>query len=114
MLYSLDNDSRIELTGNLVLAYTSIVALIITLYFAARRRDKNSIMLLISYLSLWLPYALIGRTMFLYHYLPASIFAIIAIVNVFYLLPKTRKFIWIFLLVSTVSFILKYPIMAGL
>jgi len=114
MLYSLDNDSRIELTGNLIIAYTSIIAMIITLYFAARRRDKNSIMLLISYLSLWLPYALIGRTMFLYHYLPASIFAIIAIVNVFYLLPKTRKFIWIFLLVSTVSFILKYPIMAGL
>ena len=100
--------------GNTILIYSSILALLITAFFAIRKRDKKSLFILLGYCSLWLPYAWIGRTMFLYHYLPASVFALLAIVNVFYQIPKTRKIIWLFLLVSTVSFIVAYPSMSGL
>lgn len=114
ILYSIYDGSKIMLMGNTILIYSSILALLITAFFAIRKRDKKSLFILLGYCSLWLPYAWIERTMFLYHYLPASIFALLAIVNVFYQIPKTRKIIWLFLLVSTVSFIVAYPSMSGL
>lgn len=115
MLYVYDDVSKtsIYLMGNYVIVYVSVLALIMTAYWAFRYRDKASLIVLVSWLSLFIPYAFIGRTMFLYHYLPASIFAMLAIVNIFYQLPGIRKILPAYLLAALISFIICYPKMVG-
>lgn len=105
---------QIWLVGNYAIDYVSVVALIITLYFAVIKKDKKSLFILIAYLSLWVPYAFISRTMFLYHYIPASCFAILATVNMFYQIPKLRKFILPYILVILATFIILFPMMTGI
>jgi predicted membrane-bound dolichyl-phosphate-mannose-protein mannosyltransferase len=91
-LYAYDSDgSTITLTGNYVICYISIIALLVSLYYAIRKRDKESIYITLAYCSLFLPYAFISRPMFLYHYLPASCIAILSITNLLELFRQKRK-----------------------
>lgn len=103
----------ISLMANYSIAYVSVLGLIVTGYFAFRKKDKISLIIIVSWLSLFAPYIFITRTMFLYHYLPASVFAILAIVNLFYQLPSIRKILLAYLLAVLVSFIVCYPKMVG-
>ena len=116
MLYAYDNTNNksIYLTGNYAIAYVSIIGLLITLYMAYKKRDIVNSVIIGAWLGLWLPYALIERTMFLYHYLPASIFAILALVNIFYQVPKIRSILPYYLIAALISFIIIYPNMVGL
>jgi dolichyl-phosphate-mannose--protein O-mannosyl transferase len=100
--------------GNYVIALVSVLALILSAYYAFRYKDRRSLIIVVSWLSLFLPYAFIRRTMFLYHYLPASIFAILAVVNLFYLLPGIRKILPAYLLAVLISFIISFPKLAGI
>ena len=114
MLYEYNkNNITIWLYGNYALAFISVIALITMLYFAITKKSKTALFIIIAYLSLWLPYAFIQRPMFLYHYLPASGFAILATVGLFYELPKTRKIIPFLLLMILLVFIVSYPRYAG-
>ena len=115
MLYEYDtsNGTSISLTGNYAIAYVSVLALLISAYFAWKKKDIQNSVIVGAWLGLWLPYALIGRTMFLYHYLPASIFAILAVVNMFYQIPGIRKIIPYYLAAVLITFIICYPKMAG-
>lgn len=109
-----DGSKTSGLIGNYILCYVSVVALLITLYFAVKKHDKLSLRILIPYLSLWIPYAFITRPMFLYHYLSASIFAILAIVNLIQKFPESRKFLVRVIVGSAlILFILLYPQMTG-
>ncbi len=81
--YYTDNSdgSKIILHGNYVLCYLSLLTLVVTCYYAFKKKDEASFYIIVAYLSLLLPYAFISRPMFLYHYLPASIFSIASIAN---------------------------------
>jgi dolichyl-phosphate-mannose--protein O-mannosyl transferase len=116
MLYVYDStdNTSIYLMGNYVIALVSVLALILSAYYAFRYKDRRSLIIVVSWLSLFLPYAFIRRTMFLYHYLPASIFAILAVVNLFYLLPGIRKILPAYLLAVLISFIISFPKLAGI
>lgn len=114
MLYEYSDGVSIWLYGNYVLSYISVIALLISTYFALKYRSKTALFILIAFLSLWLPYAFIERPMFLYHYLPASGFAILAILEMFYELPKIRKVIPFLLLTILLTFIISYPKYAGI
>ncbi len=112
-LYYLNDGKVIKLFGNYVICYTSLLGLALTAYYAIRKKDKKSCFMLVAFLSLLLPYMFISRTMYLYHYLPASIFAILMLVNVFRLVPETRRYIYYFLVAVLVCFIVSYPAMTG-
>lgn len=116
MLYVYDStdNTSIYLMGNYVIALVSVLALILSAYYAFRYKDRRSLIIVVSWLGLFLPYAFIRRTMFLYHYLPASIFAILAVVNLFYLLPGIRKILPAYLLAALISFIISFPKLAGI
>ena len=105
--------AQIWLYGNYAIAFVSVIALLVTLYFALKKKSRPALFIIVAYLSLWLPYAFIQRPMFLYHYLPASGFAILSIVDLFYELPKTRKIIPFLLLMIILVFIVSYPKYAG-
>lgn len=109
-----DGSKTIGLFGNYVLCYISVVALFITVFFAIKKRDKISIWILIAYLSLLLPYAFISRPMFLYHYLSASVFAILAVVNMIKNFPESKFLVRLVIVSTLISFILLYPKMTGI
>lgn len=113
-VYEINENKAIYLMGNYAIAYVSIIGLVITAYTAYKKRDLTNSVIIGAWLGLWLPYALIGRTMFLYHYLPASIFAILALVNMFYQIPKLRTILPYYLLAALASFIIIYPKIAGI
>ena len=78
--------------------------------------NKNSYQLLIMIMSLWLPYAFIGRIMFLYHYFPVIPFMMLAIVNLFKDLEeklKLKYLIPIYMVFVILFFIVYYPAISG-
>ena len=117
MLYNTDyangRAKQIWLTETQSIAYVSVMGILLTFYFAIRYKDKKSLFIAIAWLSLFVPYAFITRIMFLYHYLPASILGIFAIVNIFANFPETRKFIKFYLLFVVINFIIIYPKLSG-
>lgn len=115
MLYEYASGSErvICLYGNYAISFVSVIALLIALYFAVLKKSKTALFIIIAYLSLWLPYAFIQRPMFLYHYLPASGFAILAITEMFFELPKIRKIIPFLLIIMVLVFIVSYPRFSG-
>lgn len=60
-----------------------------------KSRKQEDIFILVMILSTWLPYALIGRIMFMYHYFPTLPFVMLAIVVLIKALDKLVKKPWI-------------------
>ena len=101
--------------GNLVIWILCIFGFIYTLLKFILKKDKDSLFLIIMFLSLWLPYAFIGRVMFLYHYFPALLFIMLCLVNLLKDINKKCKYIIpIFLIVSLLFFIIYYPVISGI
>ena len=103
--------------GNIIIWWTGIIATIYLLYKVIKHKNKDSFVLMITILSLWLPYIFIGRVMFLYHYFPVLPFIILAITNLFkdittYL--KTHIISIIYLVMAGLFFMLYYPIVSGM
>ena len=72
--------------------------------------------LLVTILSLYLPYAFVGRIMFLYNYFPILPFMMLAIVNFFYQVNKNGKkdiLIGIYMLMVMITFFIYYPVISG-
>ena len=109
-----DGTKSIGLFGNYVLCFISVVTLAVTLFCAIQGRDKASIWILIAYLSMLLPYAFISRPMFLYHYLSASIFAILSVPNMIRKFPESKFLVRLIIISTLVSFIALYPRMTGI
>jgi dolichyl-phosphate-mannose--protein O-mannosyl transferase len=117
MLYSWNGQTRgnrIYLVENYAISYVSVLGLLIAAFYAIKSKHKPSIIICISWLSLFVPYIFITRTMFLYHYLPASIFAILSIVNIFFLFPRLRKILPAYLVVVLITFMILYPMLTGI
>lgn len=103
--------------GNLVIWITAIIAILYLIYKAVKSKNILIFYLLITILSLWLPYIFIGRVMFLYHYFPVTLFLIPAIVYFFKDIEEktNKKFIVpIYLFLVMIFFIIYYPVISGL
>lgn len=102
--------------GNIAIWWSGIVSLIYLLYRLIRKKEKEDYLLIISVLSMWLPYIFIGRVMFLYHFFPALPFIMLAITRLFHdLVEKTKKDYILGMYVITIAtvFILYYPVISG-
>jgi dolichyl-phosphate-mannose--protein O-mannosyl transferase len=81
--------------------------------------DYRCPFILISFILLWIPYALITRTLFIYHFVPAVPFMILAItygMNELQQKVSKGKFIVVIagvLIVTAVLFCLFYPVISG-
>ena len=103
----------ISTIGNMVIWIGGIIGFIYSLI--RLKKDKVSQLLVITIISLLLPYMFINRAMFLYHYYPALIFVIIALVNLVYMLDKKIKYSsYIVILCSLIFFIIYYPVISGI
>lgn len=115
--YSPVTKGTISTIGNIVIWWAGIIALLASLYIFIKKKDKNIYLLLISILSLWLPYIFIGRVMFLYHYFPVLPFLMLMVTAILkYLEEKTNSLyiVPIYISLAVIFFIIYYPVISGL
>lgn len=112
-----DTHGTISGIGNLAIWWLGILAFLYTIVQLIKRKEKETLLLIVGVLTLWLPYIFIGRCMFLYHYFPVLPFVMLAIVYLFK--DITTKKIGNYILIGYIAtiaivFILYYPIVSGL
>lgn len=114
----IDNNNRETITavGNIFIWWLGIISGIYLIINFIRRKEKASLTLLVAILGLWLPYALIGRVMFIYHYFPVTPFIILS--NCLFLKNVEEKFnakliIPAYLLLVFLFFMIYYPVASG-
>ena len=119
--YTKDVDSShsqsIVAIGNIVIWWPAIIAFFVLPYFIVKKKNMKSLFLLITILSLYLPFMFIDRVMFLYHYFIVLPFMMLALVNLLYQLNKTSKrdyLILLYMVLVVICFIVYYPVSSGM
>ena len=115
--YSYVTKGTITAIGNIVIWWLGIIAVLYLPYRIIKKKELESIILLITVLSLWLPYIFIGRVMFLYHYFPVVPFITLSVVKLLKdIEEKTKKtfIVPIYLTIVIGFFIIYYPVISGI
>ena len=104
--------------GSPVVCWLGLVCLIITWVQLFRRRCGKALFLVLGYCSQLLPWMLITRTTFNYHYFPSILFLVLLICYVFNDLMDRRAKGWRLAVYgmtigSTALFAAFYPVLAG-
>ena len=115
----LNNDTKETISGigNIVIWWMGIIGFLYSLIKLIREKDKQSFIIVVSMLSLWLPYVFIGRVMFLYHYFPVLPFMMLGIVNLFQSIEekyKLKYLIPLYMIFVIAFFIIYYPVISGI
>lgn len=87
--YEGGKSGRIYLLGNPLVWWLSSLGVLFGLFFWKPKRREMKTWLYLGYFLNWLPFALIGRVLFLYHYLSALVFAIA--IATFYFIDSLGK-----------------------
>ncbi len=103
--------------GNPLVWWAGIPAFIYMIYLIVRERDRVAIFLSFSYLVQYVPWMLVPRCMFAYHYFPSVPFIVLMIVYVMVRLyrrnEKWLKWILLYCGLAFVLFLLFYPVLSG-
>lgn len=103
---------------NPMLCWGGLLAMLGMAYLAIRHRDKTAVFILVGYLAQLLPWVLVTRPVFEYHYFPSSVFLLLALGHVFRQLElrdgKLRRWLCVFTAVSLLLFCVFYPALRGL
>lgn len=114
---SLGYISSIVAFGNPIIWWSGILAVLFSFLQAIIKRKKEDIFLLIVILSLYLPYMLIPRIMFLYHYFPVVPFLILLITKCLKDITETSGktiIMKVYVVICVLCFMFFYPIYTGL
>lgn len=107
----------ISCMGNPAIWWLSIATMVFTLVYSLIKRNKEGLMLIVMIMATWLPYAVIGRIMFIYHYFITLPFAMLTIVFTIHKLINWKKIFNVAIPVLTViflaMFIYFYPVYSG-
>lgn len=110
--------SAISAFGNPLIWWTGLFAVIGALYMSLKRKDKKMYVVWIAYLSQYLPWMLVPRLTFIYHYFAMVPFMILAIVYMFKLIeekrPERRWVRYVYIGAAVLLFILFYPVLSGM
>ncbi|MNI48640.1 putative dolichyl-phosphate-mannose--protein mannosyltransferase [compost metagenome] len=103
--------------GNPLVWWPGFLAVLLSFYVAIRKKDKKLRMLLIAYCSQYLPWILVPRLTFIYHYFAMVPFLILILT---YFIkdftekhPTKRKWVYGYLAAVLVLFIIFYPLLSG-
>lgn len=118
---SLGNDLRSAFAsfGNPILWWGGFLAMLAMVYRLIKYRDGIALFILIGYLSQLLPWVLVTRVVFIYHYFPSTIFLVLAvshILNTIYTRQYGRYKLAVigFGASSLILFAAFYPVLTGL
>lgn len=109
--------SNIFASGNPAVFWLGFGAILVTIYDFIKTRSMSLLIVLLGYLTFFLPWALSPRIMFLYHYSPSIPFLTLALgYQLINLTDRREDKIAVFLIVLfiTLTFGLFYPILTGI
>ncbi len=110
--------SSIVAIGNPAIWWVGILAVMASVMLVIKRKDKKFLLVLIGLASQYLPWILIQRLTWIYHFFTSVPFMILCIVYLIKYLkekwPRSSYFIYGYLAIAVVLFILFYPILSGL
>lgn len=121
--YSGDNmaagmKSTIVAMGNPLIWWAGIFAMAATIWISIKRRDKAMYIIWIAFLAQYVPWMLVSRLTFLYHYFAMVPFIILSLVYMFKVMeekwPSFKLVRNLFLIGSIVLFVLFYPALSGM
>ena len=103
--------------GNPVIFLTGAIAMVTTAYYAVFKRCKTALLIVISYLAQLIPWILVTRCVFIYHYYPSIPFLLLSIIYCIKKLIDTderyKKAVTIFVILSILAFIILLPTISG-
>ena len=103
--------------GNPLVWWAGIPAFIYMLYLVYKERDTKAAFLSVGYMSQYLPWFFVSRTVFIYHYFPSVPFITVMLGYSFYRMvkkhPGMKKAVYIYVLLAIGLFILFYPVLSG-
>lgn len=109
--------SSIICMGNPLIWWISIPALITGIIFVIKRKDKYMIVPIFGALFQYIPWMVVRRMAFIYHYfsvMPFLIIIIVYLIKIFSELGKSaRKIVYIYLILTAFLFVMFYPILSG-
>ena len=103
--------------GNPAIWWFGILAFIYLVIASIIKKKKELLFILVFILCNWLPYLLIGRVMFMYHFFPTLPFVMLAIVAFVKWITekfKNNSFYIFYVSVVILFFILFYPVISGM
>ncbi len=110
--------SSIICMGNPLIWWFSIPALITGIILAIKRKDRYMVVPILGALFQYIPWMVVRRMAFIYHYfsvMPFLIIVMVYLLKIFYGLGKTaRKIVYIYLILTALLFIMFYPILSGM
>lgn len=113
----LEPSRTIACFSNPVVCWGGFFAILLTIYKCVRDRDDDAFVILVGYLSAIMPWVLVQRCVFAYHFYPTSFFMIMGIVYAVRVLiqrnDRWRKYTWIYAGLSVLVFILFLPVLTG-
>lgn len=115
--YGLATHGTITGIGNIIIWWVGLLTLPYLIYKIIKQKEKESSLIIITILSLWLPYIFIGRVMFLYHYFPVIPFIMLSVVKLLKdIETKTRNtlIVPVYLTIVISFFVMYYPVVSGL
>jgi dolichyl-phosphate-mannose-protein mannosyltransferase len=109
--------STIVSIGNPAIWWTGIVTFLASIIIAIKKHDKKIAFIFIAAASQYLPWMLVPRITFLYHYFSILPFVMLSIVYVIKTLcdkyPEARNIVYIYFAIVALLFIFYYPVLAG-
>lgn len=113
------NDLRegISAFGNPLVWWAGIFACVYMVYRIFKKHDRISLFLVFAYLVQYLPWVLVPRCTFAYHYFPSVPFVTMMVVYSLYCFfgdtKKKRTFIYVYCAAAVALFLLFYPVLSG-
>ena len=113
-----DTKSAIAAFSNPLLCWGGLLAVGGMGWLAVREKDERAVFILIGYLANLLPWVLVSRLTFAYHYFPCTVFLVLALAHIFADLRR-RSYAWpvqvgAFTAVCVALFAMFYPVLAGI
>ncbi|AIQ56104.1 phospholipid carrier-dependent glycosyltransferase [Paenibacillus borealis] len=110
--------SSIVTMGNPLIWWTGIFAMLAAVWLTVKRRDKNLYMIWIGFFSQYVPWMLVPRETFLYHYFAMVPFMILSIVYILKLLDSRfgdAKYLrYAYVAAAAILFVMFYPVLSGM
>ena len=115
--YGAESKSALGCFNSPLVSWAGLTALFAMIPAFWKRRNPAAILIWIGYLSQFLPWVVITRTTFAYHYFGATLFLVMAITFVFAELidrrPRNDRLVYGFTALELVLFGLFYPVLTG-
>ena len=103
--------------GNPLVWYAGIPAAIYMIYLMIAKKDRNAMFLFLGYLAQYLPWMLVTRCVFIYHYFPSVPFVVMMVGYSIYKIvgdnKQRRKWAYIYVAAAVLLFAMFYPVLSG-